>query len=249
MLQGHVFHVRSCLKDSREGLVRGFRGPRLRRTQGSAGVPGGLWPSAGGCGSRPGPDIRSVLRLWGETEGLERGAEAGGGWAHVQRRLPSESLPALPPARLTRAPPVGAFSDLRRRRGSERTGGLPRGRPEAWAQASRLWLQAGVRPGHLLGPRLGELVPRCGACSQPDARGLRRGQLQADSPAPSRKWGDRVLHCSRCPQDLSPSPERPCLPLTWMPPGTGGQTGDQEGLLSQRCFQRPDSGGSHEHSC
>ena len=45
-----------------------------------------------------------------------------------------------------------------------------------------------------------------------------------------------------------PHLEGPCQPLTWMPPGTGSQTGAQEGPLSQRCFQHPDSGGSHEHS-
>lgn len=186
-----MFHVRSCLKDSREGLVRGFRGPRLRRTQGSAGVPGpgGLWPSAGGCGSRPGPDIRSVLRLWGETEGLERGAEAGGGWAHVQQRLPSESLPALPPTTLTRAPPVGAFSDLRRRRGSERTGGLPRGRPRPGPRRPASGCRRGSAPVTCWGPGSGSWSHAAGRAHSRTHVGFAGGSSRQTALRPPESGG------------------------------------------------------------
>ena len=148
----------------------------------------------------------------------------------MERRLPSESLPALPPNTLTRPPLVGAFSHLMRRRGSEMAPRVPG--PGVLPLAA-----GGGPPRSPAGARvLGGWSHAAGCAHSLTHVAFARGQLQADSPAPSRKWEDRVLRCSRCQQALSPHLERPCLPLTWMPPGTGGQTRAQRGPLSQRCF-------------
>ena len=188
MLLGHVFHVRCCLRQQ--------GGPQLRGTQGSAGVSGRLCPSAGGCEPRPGSEIRSILRLREKTGRRERGGRqegAGPTWIGAFRCVTSGSSSKYAP-RGGRVLPPDAETGLLEDRAPRSPG--PGVLPLAAGGGQPLVTAGAQVPG--AGPTLrGGLTASCTwACP---------GQLQADSPAPSRKWEDRVLHCSRCQQALCPT--------------------------------------------
>lgn len=79
LLQGHAVPRQELPEGQQEGLVRDLRGPRLRRTQGSRRGPGRALPSVGAAGLDPVLTSEASPETLGETEGLERGAEAGRG--------------------------------------------------------------------------------------------------------------------------------------------------------------------------